>query len=101
MTYQSVLLTIDQVAEEAAEASFDAHGHDVAPEMAWDFIINVLADTDDERLAMLPESMPRQFKHDYRRHCRLIREREAKSASGDATRPEASQHGPEEEKGKN
>lgn len=77
MTFQQVLWAIDEVAQMAAESSFDAHGEAVAPEMAWELIIDMLGSTDDKRLSLLPDSMPRQFVHDYKRHCRVIQEKRA------------------------
>jgi hypothetical protein len=70
MTHQQVFWAINSVAAEAAASSFDAHGYYVPAETAWDFMMNMLADIEDDRVNLLPRAMPRQFQHDYLRHCR-------------------------------
>ena len=78
MTHQQVLWNINTAAENAAQASMDAHGEFVAAEIVWDFMRQVCHDMNGEvygEMLSLPESMPRQFKHDYARHCRVVRDR--------------------------
>lgn len=73
MTNDKQRVTIFKVALEAVQASMDAHGHAVAPDQAWDFMLGVLADSDrDEDLNELEVSnegmsMPREFAADYKR----------------------------------
>lgn len=71
------LTAIDELAMLAAESSIDAHGEPVAPQLAWDFMKEQIA-PEDPQVAFLfahtGENMPRQFQHDYARHCRIILE---------------------------
>jgi hypothetical protein len=82
MTYQQITWAINDAAMIAAESAFDAFGSDPdaalpTPEMAWDFLNNsVYGDGEIERPAGLPDFLPRQFKHHYRRHLsRILEER--------------------------
>lgn len=75
--------TIDEAAKEAAIASWDAHGEFVSAEQAYGFICEVWADTKD---GILPLAIPAEFRHDYARYCRAIRERNAFIVC-DLTRP--------------
>lgn len=80
-TFQQVLWNIDLAAESGAQASLDAHGEFVAPEIVWSFLRTVYQDTEGEvypEMDILPEGMPRQFQHDYARHCRILMEKRAK-----------------------
>lgn len=74
MTFQSILWAIDKAAADAAQSAVDAFGKDVpSPEVAWDFINEqVYGSGEVPRPDGLPEFMPRQFEHDYRRHCRIL-----------------------------
>lgn len=69
---KSTLWAIDQAAAEAARASFDAHGEQWPAEDLWAWIRNAWLEDDDPRRLLLPPQMPRQFKHDYRRHYRIV-----------------------------
>jgi hypothetical protein len=62
---------IDQAAREAAIATWDAFGEFVSADQAYGFIREVWADTKD---TLLPETRPAEFRHDYDRYCRCIRE---------------------------
>ena len=77
MTHQQILWAINDAAALAARSAFDAFGNDPAadlpmPEMAWNFLDTLYTDAEIVRPAALPEFMPRQFAHDYRRHLCLI-----------------------------
>ncbi len=74
---------IDNAAREAAIASWDAHGGFVSADEAYAFIREMLVEDDDE---VLPATRPAEFRHDYERYCRLIRERNPFMVS-DLTRP--------------
>ena len=62
---------IDQAAREAAIASWDAYGEFVSVDQAYGFIREVWADTKN---TILPADRPAEFRHDYDRYCRAIRE---------------------------
>lgn len=73
MTYQQILWAIDQAAELAAQSAIDAHGENPpSAEIAWDFLEQIYESEEIERPAALPQFLTRQFKHDYRRHCRIV-----------------------------
>ena len=48
---------ITQAAQEAAQASMDAHGEYVEAQLAWDFITGVWADTDEPMYDVLPDTV--------------------------------------------
>ena len=74
------LTAINELAKLAAESAIDAHGEPVDSQMAWDFMKEQIA-PEDPQVAFLfahaGDNMPRQFIHDYARHCRIIMERKA------------------------
>ena len=74
MTFQQILWSINDAAQHAAEAAVDAFGKEVTgAETAWEFLNEqVYGSGDVQRPNGLPEFMPRQFGHDYRRHCALL-----------------------------
>ncbi len=73
MTNNKQRLAIFKVALGAVNASMDAHGTPVAPDQAWDFMLGMLADTDQDdilgELGVTDEgmSMPREFAAYYNR----------------------------------
>lgn len=71
MTCQQILWKINTAAEIAAQSSLDAHGDFVSAQDAWEFMLEAFCD-DWSVMGGLPEAMPRQFKHDYARHCRIL-----------------------------
>jgi hypothetical protein len=69
------LFAIDEIAQWAAESAIDAHGEAVDPLMAWEFMKEQIAPENDRiasLFALIGDEMPRQFQHDYQRHCRII-----------------------------
>ena len=64
-------IVIFKAALEAVQASIDAHGYAVEPEIAWDFLTNMWfeAEDRDQDLALLrwQPGMPREFVEDYER----------------------------------
>jgi hypothetical protein len=80
MTTSRFLCAIDEAAALAAESAWDAFGSDPVadlptPEMAWAFLNeSVYAEGAVDRPAALPDFLPRQFGHDYRRHIRILAE---------------------------
>ena len=74
------LTAINELAKLAEESAIVAHGEPVEPQMAWDFLKEQIAPEDPHvefLFAHAGENMPRQFIHDYARHCRTIMERKA------------------------
>lgn len=73
MTHQEIEW-LALAAKDAAQASFDAHGHAVSPETAYAFLRQVAEDGEGvyDYMLGLPETMPRQFAIDYARHCRAL-----------------------------
>lgn len=71
MTFQQIQWTIARAAADAAVASFDAHGHAVPAETAWEFLHQVASDDEGvyEYMAALPAVMPRQFAVNYATVC--------------------------------
>ena len=65
---------IDAIANEAAHAAWDAHQREIAAQDAWDFMTQLFFDTDDARGIGLPERMPDEFAHDFRRYSAAIRD---------------------------
>ena len=65
---------IDAIANEAACAAWDAHQHEIPAQDAWDFMTQLFFDTDDARGIGLPERMPDEFAHDFRRYSAAIRD---------------------------
>ena len=66
------LTAINELARMAAESSIDAHGEPVEPQMAWDFMREQIAPEDPQvefLFAHAGDNIPRQFIHDYARHC--------------------------------
>jgi hypothetical protein len=74
MTYQRILWAIDEAAQLAAQSAVDAFGDELpSAQIAWDFLNEQLYGSGEiERPVALPDFLPRQFKHDYRRHCRVL-----------------------------
>jgi hypothetical protein len=71
MTNQQVLSAIDSAAEQVALASFDVHSP-VRPQVGWDVVREMWAEADDQRLGLLPNSMPPEFERAYARHVAVI-----------------------------
>lgn len=71
MTYQQIQWNIARAAADAAVASFDAHGHAVPAETAWEFLHQVASDDEGvyDYMHALPAAMPRQFAIDYATVC--------------------------------
>ena len=65
---------IDAIANEAARASWEAHPREIPAHDAWDFMTQLFFDTDDARGVGLPERMPAEFAHDFRRYTAAIRD---------------------------
>jgi hypothetical protein len=65
---------IDEIANEAAHAAWDAHQYEIPAQDAWDFMTQLFSDTDDARGIGLPERMPAEFAHDFRRYTAAIRD---------------------------
>ena len=65
---------IDAIANEAACAAWDAHQHEIPAHDAWDFMTQLFFETDDARGVGLPERMPTEFAHDFRRYTAAIRD---------------------------
>lgn len=68
---------LTDIAHEAAIASFDAHGACVSYKLAYDFIKEMLADTDDKRSDLLPEFAPIEFRLAYAKFADCIEHDEA------------------------
>lgn len=65
---------LDLAAQQAAQATLDAHGEMWPPQDVWDFL-RCNSDNDGYPvMRRLPAQMPRQFVHDYKRHYRLLTE---------------------------
>ena len=65
---------IDSVANEAAHAAWDAHQSEIPAQDAWDFITQLYFESEDDRGMGLPECMPAEFAHDFRRYTAAIRD---------------------------
>ena len=65
---------IDAIANEAAHAAWDAHQHEIPAQDAWDFITQLYFESEDARGIGLPERMPAEFAHDFRRYTAAIRD---------------------------
>jgi hypothetical protein len=65
---------IDAIANEAAHAAWDAHQREIPAQVAWDFITQLFYETEDARGVGLPERMPAEFAHDFRRYTAAIRD---------------------------
>lgn len=66
------LTAINELAMLTAESSIDAHGEPIEPQMAWDFMREQIAPEDPQvefLFAHAGDNIPRQFIHDYARHC--------------------------------
>ena len=65
---QTFRALLDEIAREAAHSAWDAHQREIPAEHAWDFMTQLFYDTDDARGIGLPERMPAEFAHDFRRY---------------------------------
>jgi len=79
---------IDDAASEAAMAAFGAHGADTPHEsMAYDFIRMVWEETETD--VVLPDAMPSEFAHAFRRYTAAIKANHTDIASENTSQKES------------